>query len=182
MENDSDRLEVMIDLDMVEIATKYEVEGLMTLPSESLVSFLEQKWQSNNYRENIASMYPVIHEALAKSFEEQEYVADRMVEILMAYKFKNFKKEGKYTTYIAPNESLDRSLMDLEFRRQIGRYISRGGMFTVELVHALEHALQKSLQEPDWPLEYLEGDRSVGSNFCSWPKDFPVNGDETPKD
>lgn len=173
---DAERLEVIVDIEMAKVATKYQVNGLTTLIQENLVSFLERKARQKRYREIIAEMYPKIHQVMAANLKSDELLSDRMVEVLMAYKFETFTKKAPYTTYISPNPAIDRSDIVLRFQRLIARYVSRGGIFAVKLVHALENALQKSLQDPEWPLECLESDKVDGTDFGSRPIDCPVDG------
>lgn len=115
-DEDVSRLEVIFDVDMAKIAQKYEVDEMIKLTSENLVLYLEKEVLKKTYRKTFAHMYPRIHKAIALFQSNDLELLDRMMEVLMVYKFDNWKKKAPYTTYISPNETLDRSPIVLQFQ------------------------------------------------------------------
>lgn len=130
----------------------------MDLAEDNLFLHLEKLVRSRRYRDIIAEMCTKIHQVLKPTSDKVTIFVDllsidlpfvdRMMEILMAYRFENFNENAPHTTFISLNEYLDRSPIVLLFQRLIGGYNLKGGIFADMLVHALENALQKTLQNP----------------------------------
>lgn len=167
---------------MMKVASEYKVDGELALDGDVLIFYLEGKLGHKQYRDGIAEMYPKVHCVLKPYLKDNEIVVERMVEILMAYKFEKFKQEPReaYTTYISPIYHTDRSPVILQFQRVIGKYISEGGTFAMELVNALEYTLEKSLQNPMWSMQCYDVNPLAGPHFTTHPSPFPVDGSEEP--
>lgn len=171
---DSDRLEVHIDIEMAELARDYQIADLNQKCLSDLVKFLELRSSERSCKE-IAEMFPRIFQVLEERLFRDVDFTDRMVEVLMAYKFASYRRQAPWTTYITPNGSTDTSPVIIGFQDDIAGYISRGGMFGVRLVRALENALQNSLQDREWPPEVFTGNSDGLTDFGGCPVDYPAD-------
>lgn len=81
---------------------------------------------------------------------------DRLVEVLIAYKFENFERDALHVHDIMPNEAPHESSAVVCFQETIKREVLEGGEFAVKLVNGLENALEQRLHNLNWPLEFQD--------------------------
>lgn len=122
-----------------------------------MVSFLESAIRTRHARECVTELYPRVHQVLRDNFDEDGEFVERLVGVLIAYKFENFEKDVPHVHCIMPNGASNESSTVVRFQKTIKQEVPRGGKFAVKLVNALENALEQSLRNPAWPLGLQDG-------------------------